>query len=326
MEPTPAAIAARETIRAAILSVASNTLLTSTKLLVGLLTGSVSVVAEGIHSGNDLVASLIAWFAVRKASEPPDAEHGYGHGKFESLSAFIEAALIVVAALGVAWTAVHRLQSGVEPELKTPWGLAVMGLSVAANAFISTYLFRVAKKHQSLALAADGAHLRADVYTSLGVFAGLILITVTGRLIFDPLAAILVACLILFQGSRIGWDALGQLLDQSLPPDERHVIEGLLGEHDDMYVDYHRLRTRRSGRERQVDLHLVTCPRVTVEEAHRVCDHLERDVGERLPQTRLVIHVEPCDEESCPNRAANERDPSACRLMQSRASATPPRK
>jgi cation diffusion facilitator family transporter len=306
--------------------VVSNTLLTSSKLLVGFLTGSVSVVAEGIHSGNDLVASLIAWFAVRKASEPPDAEHGYGHGKFESLSAFIEAALIVVAALGVAWTAVHRLQSGAQPEFKTVWGLVVMGVSVVANAVISTYLFRVAKKHQSLALAADGAHLRADVYTSLGVFAGLILIAVTGKLVLDPLAAVLVACLILFQGSRIGWDALGQLLDRSLPPDEHHMIERLLGEHDDMYVDFHRLRTRRSGRERQVDLHLVTCPRVTVEEAHRVCDHLERDMGERLPHTRLVIHVEPCDQSTCPNRATSERDLEACQLRQRRAAAAPSRK
>jgi cation diffusion facilitator family transporter len=299
--------------------VVSNTVLTITKLGVGWLTGSVSVTAEGIHSGNDLVASFIAWFAVRKASEPPDADHGYGHGKYESLSAFIEAALILVAAAGVAWAAIHRLIVGQESDLAHGPALLVMGFSAVVNVFVSSCLFRTARKHQSLALEADGWHLRADVWTSAGVFVGLLLIYLTDWHIIDPLAAIMVAVLILFQGSRIGWEALGQLLDRSLPESERQLIEKLLGEHDSMFLDYHRLRTRRSGRERQIDLHLVTCPRVTVGEAHGVCDHLEHDAAEALPNTRLVIHVEPCDEEACPNRGKDGRDAMTCRLQQRRA-------
>lgn len=326
MPTPPAALTARETTRAAVLSVVSNTTLTLTKLTVGWLTGSVSVVAEGIHSGNDLVASLLAWFAVRKAAEPPDAEHGYGHGKFESLSAFIEAALIVVAAAGVAWTAVHRLLGGQRTDLEHGPALLVMGFSAVANIVVSSYLFRVARKHQSIALEADAWHLRADVWTSAGVFVGLLLIYFTDWHVVDPLAAVLVAVLILFQGGKIGWEALGQLLDRSLPAAEQQLITDLLGEHDDMFLDYHRLRTRRSGRERQIDLHLVTCPRVTVGEAHGVCDHLEQDVAERLAHTRLVIHVEPCNEATCPNRGQDGRDDLVCRLQQRRAQQTPPRK
>lgn len=326
MTDRSSALSARETARAAITSVISNTTLTVVKLVTGLLTGSVSVVAEGIHSGNDLVASLLAWFAVRKAAEPPDAEHGYGHGKFESLSALVEAGLIVVAAGGVAWAAIGRLLAGQRSELEHGPALLVMGLSAVTNIVVSSYLFRVAHKHQSLALEADAWHLRADVWTSAGVFAGLLLVYFTDWHVVDPLVAVLVAAMILFQGSRIGLDALGQLVDRSLPEAERHLVESLLSEHGDMFLDYHRLRTRRSGRERQIDLHLVTCPRVTVAEAHRVCDHLEHDVAERLPHTRVVIHVEPCEQTSCPNRGLSGPDDASCMLQQRRAQAAERRK
>lgn len=306
--------AARETTRAATWSIVSNSALTGLKLLMGYLSGSISVVAEGIHSGNDLLASFLAWFAIRKANEPADEEHGYGHGKFESLSAFIEAALIVVAALGVMWAAIHRVLSGQRSELEHGPALLVMGISALTNVLISQYLFRISRRHDSVALAADAWHLRADVWTSVGVFASLLLITLTDWHWLDPVGAVLVGCMILFQGGRIGREALGQLLDRSLPAEEMAVITNLLAEHDDLFMDYHRLRARKAGRERQIDLHLVTCPQVTVEAAHEVCDHLEEDLYARLPHTRVVIHVEPCDETSCPNRSGEGRDPGVCRL------------
>lgn len=323
---TAAPEAARETSRAAAVSVVSNTVLTTTKLAAGFLTGSVSVLAEGIHSANDLVASFLAWFAVRKANEPPDAGHGYGHGKFESLSAFIEAAMIMVAAVAVAYTAVHRLLEGLRGDLQHGPALLVMGFSAVVNVFVSGYLFRVSRKHHSLALEADGWHLRADVWTSAGVFAGLLLIYLTDWHILDPLAAVAVAVLILFQGSRIGWTALNQLLDRSLPEEERKLLEQVLAAHNDMFVDYHRLRTRQAGRERQIDLHLVTCPHVTVAEAHAVCDHLEKDVEAQLPHTRLTIHVEPCDQSNCPNQNSPSRDAALCRLQRKGGSVAVARK
>lgn len=307
-------MAASETRRAARWSVVSNTLLTLLKLTMGLLSGSISVMAEAIHSGNDLLASCLALFAVKKSGEPADAEHGYGHGKFESLSAFIEAAMIVLAAIMVMYGAVRRIMRGGPFDIEGGPALIAMGVSALVNILVSRYLFRVARRHDSMALEADAWHLSADVYTSAGVFLALALISVTHLPILDPIAAIAVGFLILFQGGRIGREALGQLLDRSLPAAEMAAVVGLLAEHNDLYMDYHRLRARKAGRERQIDLHLVTCPQVTVSEAHEVCDHLEQDLGARLPHTRVVIHVEPCDSQTCANRAAHARDPKACEL------------
>lgn len=305
---------AQETARAARLSIISNTALTLLKLVTGILSGSISVIAEAIHSGNDLLASLLAFYAVRKAAEPADDEHGYGHGKFESLSAFVEAAMIVAAALMVMAGAVRRIMQGGPSEIEHGWALTAMGISAVVNVAVSRYLFKVARKHDSMALEADAWHLSADVYTSAGVFAALILITLTDLHILDPIAALLVGFLILFQGGRIGREALGQLLDRSLPTEEMTALRAVLDEHDDLYMDYHRLRARKAGRERQIDLHIVTCPQVTVEQAHAVCDHLERDIQLKLRHTRVVIHVEPCKQEECANRGAAVRDPQACAL------------
>jgi cation diffusion facilitator family transporter len=191
-----------------------------------------------------------------------------------------------------------------------------MGISAVVNIMVSRYLFRVARKHDSMALEADAWHLSADVYTSAGVFAALILVTITDIHMLDPIAAILVGFLILFQGGKIGREALHQLLDRSLPEEEMRLVAGLLAEHNDLFMDYHRLRARKAGRERQIDLHMVTCPHITVEQAHEVCDHLEQDIRNRLAYTRVVIHVEPCDSKACPNRVASVRDPLACELRQ----------
>lgn len=314
--------AAQETRVAARWSIVSNTALTLLKLAMGLLSGSISVLAEAIHSGNDLLASCLAFFAVKKAGEPADDEHGYGHGKFESLSAFIEAAMIVLAALMVMYGATRRIIHGGDFEIEHGPALLAMGISAVVNIVVSRYLFRVARKHDSMALEADAWHLSADVYTSAGVFVALALISFTHLPILDPIAAVAVGFLILFQGGRIGREALGQLLDRSLPADEMALVIGLLAEHDDLYMDYHRLRARKAGRERQIDLHLVTCPQVTVSEAHAVCDHLEQDLCARLPHTRVVIHVEPCDSQSCANRNAHTRDPKACELRNRLAART----
>lgn len=299
LEVSAARKASRELQGAALLSVCSNSLLTVGKLVVGFLTGSISVVAEGIHSGNDLLASFIAWFAVRRGTRPPDEDHGFGHGKYESLSAAIEAGLIVLAALGIVWVALGRILSGEDVEMLHGPALFVMGLSVGLNLLVSSHLFRVAHRHDSVAMEANGWHLRTDVWTSAGVFIGLIIVRLTGLHIIDAITAIAVALMILLQGGRIGHKALQQLLDHSLPPAEQEAIKALLREHSDLFMDYHRLRSRKAGRERHVDLHLVTCPSITVAQAHAVCDHLERDIAALLGNTRVTIHVEPCERDDC---------------------------
>ncbi|MCE5218578.1 cation diffusion facilitator family transporter [bacterium] len=293
-----------ETRRAAGLSVVSNTLLTVSKLVAGLATGSISVISEAVHSGNDLVAALLAFFSVRKSNEPADEHHRYGHGKYEALSGLIEAMLIVVAALSILYTAVRSMIKGQYEELNHAPALAVMAFSMVMNIIVSRTLYRVGRKHESIALEADAAHLSTDVWTSAGVFVGLALIYVLGLFGYDvhwldPALAVFVAALVLTQGWRISRDALEQLLDSSLPIEDTQRIVGTLQEHYGRFVNFHRLRSRRAGHERYIDLHLVVCDRMTVAEAHEFTDHLEADLAGLFPSAQVLIHIEPCDDEEC---------------------------
>lgn len=305
---------ARQASRAAILSLSSNVALSVVKLGVGHFTGSISVLADGANSSGDIITSLIAWSAVRQGSRPPDEDHRYGHGKFEALAAAFESLIIIAAALAIGYGAIRRLLSGQPREFDTGIGLVVMCISAVTNLAISMYLERKSRQCDSLALRAEAAHHRVDIWTSSAVLAGLVLITFTGWRFLDPLLAVVIGVIIVVQGAQVGSEAIGQLLDRALPADEMAFITGLLADHDELFVDYNRLRTRKAGRERQIDVHLVTCPHVTVQEAHDVVDHLERDIRARFPLTRVVIQVEPCDEVNCPNRSRIERDPNLCQL------------
>lgn len=290
---------ARQTIGAARLSVLSNTLLVAAKLAVGWATGSVSVIAEALHSGNDLLAAGIALGAVRQANKPPDPEHPYGHGKFESLSGAIEAALIAVAAAGIVWTAVARLRGGDDIESVEP-GVAVMALSAVMNALVSAHLLRVAKRHHSIALEADGWHLRTDVYTSAGVLGGLVLVGVTGEKLLDPIAALLVAVVILHAAYTLTRKAVRQLLDSHVDPQIEELIRSIVLTHSGQFVEAHKLRTRRAGAEVHVDLHLVVCPDMHVSLAHDLASHIEDDIVSQVPGATAMIHIEGPDGDWAP--------------------------
>src|SRR5512135_54240 len=254
--------------RAAALSVASNSTLVVLKLVVGVLSQSVSVLSEAIHSANDLVAALIAFASTKVSDRPSDERHPYGYGKAESVSGAVEAALILLAALWIVVEAARKLVHGGEVE-HVGLGAAVMGISALVNVAVSLYLFRVAKQEDSLALEADAHHLATDVYTSAGVAAGLLVVWLTGWHVVDPLVAIAVALFI----ARIGWQltmqAGGQLLDRSLPPAEVAEIEKVLRA-DPRVVGFHRLRSRKSGSDRYVDMHVVLPAPLGLGEAHEV--------------------------------------------------------
>jgi cation diffusion facilitator family transporter len=300
----------RETSRAALVSVASNSLLTSAKLVVGFMTGSVSVISEGVHSGNDLVAALLAYFSVRKANEPADEGHGYGHGKYEALSGGIEAGLIIVAALAILYSSTKSLMTGGPGDIEHGPAVLVMGVSAVLNVLVSRLLYRAARKHDSMALKADAAHLSADVLTSVGVFVGLGVLWVVERLghkadWLDPALALGVAALVLTQGWKIAAEAINQLLDQALPASEVQLVVDMLERHSGRYVSFHRLRSRRSGHQRHLDLHLVVCDQMTVGEAHGLADHLEDEIHELFPNSEVLIHAEPCRNELCAEARRN---------------------
>ncbi len=280
----------------AALSVVSNLTLTLLKLGVGLAIGSVSVVAEAAHSGVDLLAALIAFFAVRTSGRSPDEKYPYGRGKVENISGTVEGMLIFFAAALIIYEAVTRLIHGARVPT-VDLGLIAMGVSVAANIIVSRQLFRVARRTESTALEADAYHLTTDVLTSLGVFVGLIAVGLTKLPFLDPLVAMGVAGLIIKAAWGITGRSFVDLMDRSLPEDERSLIMRILGEHEELMAGFHRMRTRRSGPERLVDLHLVVNSQASVKEAHALCDHLENDLKAALAHCSLTIHIEPCDRE-----------------------------
>lgn len=277
--------------KAALLSVISNSGLVVLKVAAGLAMGSISVLSEAVHSAIDLLASVVAYFSIRKSNEPADPEHPYGHGKYENISGFFEAILIFVAAGLIAWKAAIKLAKPTEMD-QLGWGMLVMLGSVAVNVGISRMLFAVARREQSIALEADAMHLSVDVWTSVGVLIGLVAVHFTDLHVLDPLFALGVAALIL----RAAWDltrrSLDDLADRSLPERELAVVEEVIGRYPEIR-GYHRLRTRRSGKQREIDIHIRVAPEAHVASAHELCDKIEREIKDRLPETYVLIHVEP---------------------------------
>ena len=277
--------------RVARLSVISNTFLIAIKLAVGIISGSVSILSEAIHSFMDLLAAVIAFFSVRVSDTPADSKHPYGHGKFENISGVVEAMLIFVAALWIIYEAVKKL---INPEpVGSLWiGFAVMSVSAIVNAIVSSRLYKVARETDSIALEADALHLKTDVLTSAGVAIGMLLIWVTGYHFLDPVAAILVALLILKESFDLFRRAYGPLLDTALPDDEIFRIREVIQRHCGGGSNFHDLRTRRSGHRKYIDFHLTLDPAMTVREAHRLCDVIEEDLLKTIRNCEVTIHVE----------------------------------
>ena len=277
-------------VNTARLSVISNTALVILKLVAGIISGSVSIISEAIHSSLDLVAAIIAFFSVKMSDNPPDSKHPYGHGKIENMSGVIEALLIFVAAGWIIWEAVKKMIGGeIELELIGA-GIAVMVISAVTNTIVSKKLYKVAKETNSIALEADALHLKTDVYTSLGVAAGLALIMLTGVKWLDPVVAIIVALFILYESYKLLKRAFLPLLDTAWKEEDIANIEQRL---KSLGVNYHDLRTRVAGAYRFVDLHIQIPEDVSVGEAHKYCDKIEDDLKSVYNDTNITIHVEP---------------------------------
>lgn len=291
--PGPGSDARRQKTRAAALSIASNSLLIALKLVAGVVTGSIAIITEAIHSSIDLVASVIAFFSVRAAEEPADERHPYGHAKFESLAAAIEGLLILVGAGVIVFESVRRL--GGEPRVEAlGFGIGVVAISMVTNVAVSSYLYRTARLTESPALAGDAAHLRTDAVTSLGVLVGLTLVQVTGIQELDAITALVVAAAIVTAGLRLIGVSSRVLVDEALPPEELAAVRGVLeGSGLPEVSGYHKLRARRAGSRRYVDVHVQFRRGTTLERAHELAHDLQREIGGRLRGTDVLIHLEP---------------------------------
>ncbi len=275
------------------LSIISNTTLVVLKLIVGISVGAVSLISEAMHSGVDLIAAAIAFWAVRKSVAPPDKEHDYGHGKFENLSSAIEALLIVVTAVFIVYEAVNKFNTSVDPEF-LQYGIYIMLISIAVNLAVSQRLISVAKKTGSQALEADGLHLRSDVWTSVGVVVGLIGMKIFGFLWLDSVIAIVVALIIFRAGYKMVVESARELTDSSLSPEEEQAIGNLLL--NNPYVKgFHCLRTRKSGSEKLLDVHVTFDENLTLAQVHEACDDVENQIKAQLGDVDITIHAEPVE-------------------------------
>jgi len=282
-------------LRTATLSVVSNSALILLKVVAGTITGSVAILTEAVHSSIDLVASIVALVSVRKAGEPADESHRYGHEKLENLAAAIEGILILVGSAVIGFEAIRRLAS--HGRIHTVGlGIGVVAFSIVVNVVVSTVIARNARATGSAALEGDATHLRTDAFTSTGVLVALALVKITGAQWLDSAVALAVAAAILFTGVRLLSRSSRVLVDEALPAHEVAVIRSAVEELGPQgVVGYHELRTRRAGSRRYVDLHIQFREGTSLEAAHQIAHRLQDLIAARLGDADVLIHLEPQD-------------------------------
>ena len=285
--------------KAARLSIYSNSFLVVMNLIVGIISGSVSILSEAIHTLVDLIASSIAFFSVKISDSPPDKEHPYGHGKFENISGVTEAILIFVASGLIIYHALIQLTSETAiNHTGITLGFIVMMISAIIDMVVSRHLYKVAKETDSIALKADALHLSVHVYTSFGVGVSLAVIYFTGWDFLDPVAAIVVAAFILKEAFEILLEAFKPLTDNSLPEDELNTITKIIDDNKEPHMLYHMVRTRKAGSNRELDFHLEVPGEMSVKSSHDLCDKLELELKKSISNIVVTIHIEPLPEKN----------------------------
>ena len=260
-----------------------------------LLTGSVGLFSDAAESSVNLVAAVGAFLALGTAARPPDEEHAYGHTKAEYFSSALESVLIIVAAGGIAVTAIGRLLEP-QPLENLGVGLAIGLVAATINGAVGVVLLRGGRRLRSAALRADGQHLLTDVWTSVGVVVGVFLVWLTGWLVLDPLIALLVAGNIVRIGVRLLNDTAHGLLDTALPPEEQEVITDIQSRYREEGIEFHALRTRNAGRRRFVSMHVLVPGKWSVKRGHDVSERIEKDITQALPMTAVFVHIEPLED------------------------------
>lgn len=280
--------------KAARLSLGSNLLLVVIKIVTGIMSGSISVLAEGIQSTVDVVASAVILWTVRHAAAPPDRDHPYGHGKFENLASVGQMVLILGSAAYLLYAAWERWNAPRMPRLD--WGIAALGTATVVNIFVSRHLFRVARETRSHALEAEAMHLRSDLISCVGVLIGLVVVGITGYARLDPLIAAGMTGYVVYSALNLLRNSLRPLADESLPAEDLARLQKVL-DSDPRVLSYHRIRTRQAGSQQFVDLHVLMDDDLTLVQAHRIGEEVEAALREVLPNANVMAHIEPFRDE-----------------------------
>ena len=262
------------------------------KLTVGIISDSIAVLSDAVDSGTDLAGGAAALVSLRIAAQPADQDHPYGHGKVEAVSASVAATVVGLGGGLITFQAVRRLIEG-SPEIDVGIGIVAMAIAAVANLLMAALMRREARRTGSMALSAEATHLRTNVVQAGAIIFGLAAVGITGERLFDPITALLLAAFMAWTAIGLVRTALEDIMDQSLPDVDLIAIEEVLRAHKDEVLGYHRLRTRRSGATRHIDMHLIFEADRTVVDVHDTSDHIEADIQTRLPGAEVVIHPEP---------------------------------
>ena len=267
------------------------------KVVVSIISRSISIFAQAADSLLDIFSIIITFIALNMSVVPADEEHPFGHGKSEGLAAMIQAILVLGAGGFIIYSAVQRLlhSIAIEPDE----GMGVMLVSIITSFFLSRHLRRVAKATGSTAIDASARNISADVYSAAGVLLGLLMVRLTGIVLFDPIIALIMAVFVLKAGYEVIKRAAHELIDHALPKEEQEILNNCLQLHNAQLVSYHAVRSRRAGNQSFIDLHMVMPRNFTVENAHDMCDHLEQEIKEKIKGANVIIHSEPCNSDDC---------------------------
>jgi cation diffusion facilitator family transporter len=281
--------------RMAMLSIATSIVTLALKFGAYFLTGSVSLWSDAVEAFVNLAAGLVALGAVTLAEQPADDRHAYGHDKAEYFSSGVEGALILVAAIAIITSAVARMVAP-RPLEELGLGMLIAFVAAAANFCTARVMLKVARQHDSITIEADAKHLLTDVWTSVAIIAGLVVVLVAPRwAILDPLMAIAVAIHIVVTGIGLLRRSADGLMDAALPNAEVKQAEGLIREALPAGASFHALRTRKAGARRFVELHLLVPGTMSVYESHALCDRIETALTSALARASVTIHVEPAE-------------------------------
>ncbi|HEX7559433.1 MAG TPA: cation diffusion facilitator family transporter [Usitatibacter sp.] len=259
------------------------------------LTGSVGMLSDAVEAGVNIAAALVALGVLTYAEAKPDREHNFGHEKVQYFSSGIEGALIFVAAAAIVWSAIPRFAHPQAIE-QVGAGLALSVVAGLANAACAWVMLRAARTHRSITLEADARHLLTDVWTTAGVFIGVVLVQVTGYLRLDPIIALAVAIQILWTGWQLMSRSFEGLMDRAVPEDDRAAITAVLDSLRHQGCDFHALRTRVAGAKSFVDVHVLVPGSMTVQAGHDIVEALESEVRAKLPHVEILIHLEPLED------------------------------
>jgi cation diffusion facilitator family transporter len=285
----------KEKNRVALSSVFAAIVLTTFKFVVGIVTGSLGLLSEALHSLLDLIAAIITFFSVNMSDKPADRRHNFGHGKVENLSALVQTVLLLVTCCWIFYEGISRIVTGNFHIEVTYWSYIVVVTSIVIDFTRSRALYRVAKKYNSQALEADALHFSTDIWSSTAVLIGLICVDVFKFPYSDPIAALIVACIVLFVCYRLGKRAIDILLDRA-PEQSVKFVKTILDDHEEI-KEYHNLRVRSAGADTFITFNIHINSNTSFVEIHRFCDHLEKDIKERIPRSAIFIHAEPQDDE-----------------------------